>query len=76
MNSATTQIMYAAFSPQSNHVGAGLVPARQARMNLATTLSAQFHIPKPGSKYQCRFSRDKILNVLSIGISCFDYFII
>jgi hypothetical protein len=44
-------------------------------MNLATTLLAQFHIPEPGSKYQSRFIRDKILNVLSGGISCLDYFI-
>jgi hypothetical protein len=67
--------MHATSSPQFNHVGAGLVPAHKAMMNLATTLSAQFHIPEPGSKYQSRFIRDKILNVLSIGISCFDYFI-
>ena len=75
MNSATTQIMYATSSLQFNQVGAGLVPARQARMNLATTLSAQFHIPEPVSKYQSRFIRDKVLNVLSGGISCLDYFI-
>jgi len=30
MNSATTQIMYAASSSQFNHVGAGLVPALKA----------------------------------------------
>jgi hypothetical protein len=36
MNSAT-KIMYAASSLQSNHVGAGLVPAHKAMMNLATT---------------------------------------
>ena len=41
MNSATTQIMYAAFSPQFNHVGAGLVPALKARMNLATGARAR-----------------------------------
>jgi hypothetical protein len=44
-------------------------------MNLATTLSAQFRIPEPGSKYLSRFDRDKTLNVLSGGISCLDYFI-
>jgi hypothetical protein len=75
MNLATTQIMYAASSPQFNHVGAGLVPAHKAELNCATTLSAQFHIPEPVSKYQSRFIRDKVLNVLSGGISCLDYFI-
>jgi hypothetical protein len=55
MNLATTQIMYAASSSQFNHVGAGLVPAqiiptREARMNLATTLSTQFQISKPKSQ--------------------------
>jgi len=39
-------------------------------------ITARFQIPKPKSEYQCRSNRDKILNVLSIGISYFDYFIL
>lgn len=53
---------------RTQHHRAGLVPAVKAGTDTATTLSGQFQIPKPASKYQSGLNGNGILNVLNIGI--------